>query len=670
MPSTPDSVRIAAVSLNQTVGDWAGNGRRVREGIASARAKGARLVVLPELCLSGYSLGDRLLRPGTLERSWASLEALLPETKGLVALIGLPVEHAGSRYNAVAVVADGVLVGLSAKEHLAVGDVEYENRWYTGWTRGVVERHVHGRHDVPIGQMVYQAPGIGCFGVEICEDMWHPDRPGRLAAAAGARILCNPSASWFTLGKHAVRRDLVARFSAEDDLVYVYCSQFGCDATRLIFDGSTFIANGGDIVCEGDRFRQGDQPYTVYADIPSCDVTPLPARADALTIQNVDLPDDPSPRIEPEPQAVEDRGHDPSLHWLVNQGLIPRMCSREETGFLELELALATGLNEYLRKNGIPGFCVALSGGRDSAMVAYLVGRAFRYRYPDLNESDLRDHVTQGLHTAYLATENSSETTRHASATVAADLGATHHDVSIQPCLDAHLDQYEAMTDHRLGWSHADDDVPLQNVQARLRSSMIWTLANTRGLLLLATSNKSEAAVGYTTMDGDTSGGVAPIADVLKTLVSDWLAWAGTFHGWAGAQAVSRLPATAELRPAHLDQTDEGDLMPYAVLDAILTRFVQHREDPLQIFQHLWPEVSDGYEGQPRRFSSDIRRFVALFCQAQWKRERLAISFRVSAFDLDPKGGFRFPPVQAPFHEELDALDDYVNTLVHTEPPA
>ena len=199
---------------------------------------------------------------------------------------------------------------------------------------------------------------------------------------------------------------------------------------------------------------------------------------------------------------------------------------------------------------------------------------------------------------------------------------------------------------------------------------MIWTLANTRGLLLLATSNKSEAAVGYTTMDGDTSGGVAPIADVPKTIVSSWLAWAAAFHGWTGAQAVSQLPATAELRPAHLDQTDEGDLMPYAVLDAILTRFVEHREDPLQIFQHLWPQLSDRYQGQPRRFSADIRRFIGLFCQAQWKRERLAISFRVSAFDLDPKGGFRFPPVQSPFLEELDALDDYVRTLVHTEPPS
>ena len=668
MPSTPDSVRIAAVSLNQTVGDWHGNAARIRAGIALARGEGARLVVLPELCISGYSLGDRLLRPGTLSQSWASLENLLEATSGLVALIGLPIEHQGERYNAVAVVADGTLVGLSVKEHLAVGDVEYENRWYQGWPRGIVERFVRGKHDVPIGQMVYDAPGLGRFGLEICEDMWHPDRPGRLAAASGARILCNPSASWFTLGKQAVRRERVARCSEEDQLTYVYCSQFGCDATRLVFDGATLIATEGAIVAEGDRFRQGDEPHLVGVDLPAVKSQDSSRTDGPLHVQHLELPRKAPPLPSPLKGPDEGEGADPSLAWLVAQRLIPKAPTPEDHGYLELELAIATGLNEYIRKSGIHGFCVALSGGRDSAMVAYLVGRAFRYRHADLEERAVRSHIERGLHTAYLATENSSETTQALAAQVAEELGATHHATSIQPCLDTHLDQYQALTGHRLAWGTPDDDVPLQNVQARIRSAMIWTLANTRGLLLLATSNKSEAAVGYTTMDGDTSGGVAPIADVPKTLVSAWLQWASDFHGWRGARAVNQIPATAELRPSHLEQTDEGDLMPYATLDALLTRFAYHREDPLEIFQRLWPQMTDHYQGQAEVFAGDIRRFVGLFCRAQWKRERFAISFRVAMFDLDPKGGFRFPPVQSPFREELDALDAYVKTLPAADP--
>jgi NAD+ synthase (glutamine-hydrolysing) len=330
---------------------------------------------------------------------------------------------------------------------------------------------------------------------------------------------------------------------------------------------------------------------------------------------------------------------------------------------LELELALCMGLREYRKKCGIPGFTLALSGGRDSTMCALLVARQYRYDNPDLSPEALKSLIHERFTTAYLGTENSGDVTRTAARTVAEELGARHHEGVIQDALDTHIDLCEQLTGTRLSWAERAHDVPLQNVQARLRGSLIWMIANLSNSLLIATSNKSEAAVGYTTMDGDTSGGICPIADVPKSLIGLWLAWAERFHGLASIRTVTGTPATAELRPPSEKQTDEDDLMPFMILDQLMFHFVQRGQDPLEMFRTLWPSLAGHYGGRPQAFAAHIRKFVRLFCQAQWKRERFAISFRVAAFDLDPKTGFRFPPVQAPFTEELLELDLYVHHL-------
>ena len=206
------------------------------------------------------------------------------------------------------------------------------------------------------------------------------------------------------------------------------------------------------------------------------------------------------------------------------------------------------------------------------------------------------------------------------------------------------------MTGEALSWDNPRHDITLQNIQARARGMLIWTLANLQNALLLVTSNKSEAAVGYTTMDGDSSGGLAPIADVPKSLIKLYLDWAAGFHGLRSLEKIKAMEASAELRPPGQEQTDEADLMPFPVLDQLMYAFVQLALDPLEILRRYWPVMKSHYHGDLARFAADIRKFVRLFCFAQWKRERFAISFRVTAFDLDPKTGFRFPPVQAPVH--------------------
>lgn len=693
MPEVPRTAHVAAASLNQTVGDWAGNRARIVRAIAEARGRGARLIVLPELCISGYSLGDRLVRHGTLARSWGSVRALLPDTSGMIVVVGLPIRHRDTIYNACAVIADGRVAGIVAKEYLATGDVQYENRWYGSWDAGRHELWAppDGSEPIPIGRQIFEAPGLGRFAVEICEDGWKGIRPGSMAALAGAHLILNPSASWFVLGKHARRRNLVTQISAADRVAYLYTSSLGCDATRLVFDGSVFIASDGEMIREGRRFAFDADHVLVDAhlDIDALRMTrmeegswrqqvdqaiggrlgPVPITTlldgDFATIDPVPAPEPYWLRGTAEPTSA-----DPSLDWLADRGLIPRRPTPADLPHLELELALSLGLREYVAKCGIERIALALSGGRDSAMCAVLLHRMLRYDNPDLDPTALSTLARSRLVTAYLATANSGPATAEAARGLAAEIGAEHLVADLQPALDAHLTTYHATTGVRLSWNEHDHDLALQNVQARLRGSFIWLVANLRSALLISTSNKSEAGVGYTTMDGDTSGGLSPIADVPKSLVGLWLRWAARFHGYESLGAVLDTPATAELRPPDRTQTDEDDLMPYEILDRLLYQFVQLGQDPLEMFQALWPHVRDRYDDDPRPFADHIRKFVRLLCFAQWKRERFAISFRVTAFDLDPKTGFRFPPVQAPFTEELAELSAHVQALVSRGGPA
>ncbi|MEO6808660.1 MAG: NAD(+) synthase [Isosphaeraceae bacterium] len=678
---------VAVASLNQTVGDWAGNDRRIRETIAEARGVGARLLLLPEMCVSGYSLGDRLLRVGTVERSWARMASLADATRGLAVAVGLPILFEGVLYNAMALLADGALVGLVGKENLANGDVEYENRYFSPWPHGrlVTYRGPDGS-ETPMGTQMFELPGLGTCAFEICEDAWKGIRPGSTYALAGAEILLNPSASWFTIGKHRARRRMVRQTSLEDHCAYLYTSLMGCDATRLIFDGSLFIALNGRIEAEGRRFvfnrewelmdRVIDLGEVRHARMEegswrdqlgrsragAFGASPATVRVAGDYATDRVAPPPPPYWVPPEPEHP-----DPSLRYLEASIFNGQAIGERDLNHLELELALALALRDYVGKTGIKTLCLALSGGRDSAMVALIVQRMFRYNNPDLSPEALAKHVGEHFLCAYLATENSSQATRDAARAVAGELGARFLDGPIQAALDASQAAVERLTGDPLSWDNPQHDIPLQNIQARLRGMLIWTVANLHNALLLVTSNKSEAAVGYTTMDGDSSGGLAPIADVPKSLVMLYLAWARQFHHLSGFEQVNVMEATAELRPPGQAQTDEADLMPFVVLDQIMYAFVQLGLDPAEVLRRLWPAVRSIYSDDLPRFAADVRKFVRLICFAQWKRERFAISFRVTAFDLDPKTGFRFPPVQAPFTEELAEMDRFVARVLAGE---
>ena len=237
---------------------------------------------------------------------------------------------------------------------------------------------------------------------------------------------------------------------------------------------------------------------------------------------------------------------------------------------------------------------------------------------------------------------------------MAESIGASFHAWQIDDAVNSYTHKIEKVIQRPLAWE--TDDIALQNIQARSRSPIIWMLANIKRAVLLTTSNRSEGDVGYATMDGDTSGSLAPIAGIDKPFIMQWLKWAEKNLGYTGLASVNALQPTAELRPPDKTQTDEKDLMPYSILVAIEKLAIRDRKSPTEVFVELAkPENFLGTD-QPM-LKGYIKKFFRLWAANQWKRERLAPSFHLDDLNVDPRSWCRFPILSGSFAEELEELD-------------
>lgn len=646
-----------AAALNQTPLDWSGNLQRAAAAVAEARELGVGWLCLPELALTGYGCEDLFLAPEVGERALASLEELAPQCGGLVVAVGLPLWFEGSIYNAVAVIVDGAVAGFVAKQNLAGDGLHYEPRWFKAWPEGRVERIAVAGQSLPLGDLVFDLGGVR-LGFEICEDAWVAARPGIRLSARGVDLIFNPSASHFAFGKQRVRERFVLEGSRAFACGYVYANLLGNEAGRIIYDGGTVIACSGDYLAEGRRFSFRDHVLTAATiDLQRTRLQrarqvshrPCIGEDEALTVRHKFLPQWRGPYTTPASEGRE-------------------ALDRKEEEFTR---AMALGLFDYLRKSYSGGFVVSLSGGADSAAVALLVKLMLDLATDELGEDgvrrklghlrwDDRPPMAQLLSCVYQATCNSSETTRHAAATVARAIGADYQEWNVDALVEGYRERVEAGVGRALTWDQ--DDLALQNIQARVRSPGVWMLANLRNALLLATSNRSEAAVGYATMDGDTSGGLSPIAGIDKAFLRQWLRWM-ELEGLP--PVVPPLPElsvinvqapTAELRPSEEGQTDESDLMPYPVLDAIEKHAIRDKKLPLEVWQLMCEGHPDLDREQLREW---VVKFFRLWSRNQWKRERYAPCFHVDDKNLDPKTWCRFPILSSGFREELAELERY-----------
>lgn len=645
---------VAVASVNQTPMDWGANITHLRQALAAAKAHGAQVLCLPELCITGYACEDAFFMPDVTDTAVDFLLALLPDTQGLVTLFGLPLRYEGRLYNVMAIVVDGQILGFVPKQKMADDGVHYEPRWFKAWPSDTVSSVMIANTSYPIGDLIFDIGGVS-IGIEICRDAWVADRTGDALIARGVDLLLNPTGSHFALDKIDKRYRIAEKAKKIYQVPYLYANLVGNEAGQILFDGDLRIVSPNGACLEGPRFSL--KKVNLLFGVIEIHTHALHEKSDNRVIHDVNF-------VWKKENLVP--AHVQVLAPAWEQGSF----RREE----EFTRAVAMGLYDYLTKTRHHGFVINVSGGADSAaclcLIAYMLeiaehtwgfaGLKIQLAYiPAVAACHTRQDILRVLCTGlYQATDFSSETTKSAAIQLTDALGIPLYILPIQDKVDYYAQVGSQILGRPLNWEQ--DDLVLQNIQPRVRSTAAWVVANMQHAILLVTSNRSELAVGYATMDGDTCGGLAPLGGIDKPFIQTWLRWVETLGPTGLSQipalaAINRQAPTAELRPAM--QQDEKDLMPYEVLNAIEGAFLSERLMPLVIFQRLHPMYPDI---DALTFAGYIRKFFKLWAQSQWKRMRSAPAFRVDMRGADAGSGERFPIFMGNFAHELQMLDAYL----------
>jgi NAD+ synthase (glutamine-hydrolysing) len=569
-------LRLALAQVDPTVGDIDGNVRLISESIARARDGGAQVVLLPELCVSGYPPEDLVLRRDFLAAVHEGVEAIAGEVDGIVALVGFPerverpaeeLEHFDPlidplpppAYNSLAILADGELQGVYRKCDLPNYGVFDERRYFASADdASLIE--VDG---VPIG-------------LTVCEDIWHPGYPESDEVAAGARLVVNASASPYHRGKGSARERLVVERARSNGAAFALCNVVG-GQDELVFDGgSVVVAADGEVVARAAQFE---------TELLLCDLlVPAAAGPDGARSAN---------GVQTLTQLAS--GAAPS------EPVQPRLAEPLPNEEAEVYAALELGLRDYVEKNGFEHVVLALSGGIDSALVALIAADALG---PD------------GVTVVVMPSPNSSSETQADARTIAENLGVELIEISIADAMEAYG---KALAP---AFEGAEPGLAEENIQARIRGNLVMALSNKFGWLVLTTGNKSELSVGYATLYGDMAGGFAVIKDVFKGLVYRLVRWRNEHEGRdLVPKSVLERPPSAELRP---DQLDEDSLPPYEVLDHILEAYVERDEGVEALVAEGLPEET-------------VMEVVRLVDRAEYKRRQAPPGIRVStkAFGRD-----------------------------------
>jgi NAD+ synthase (glutamine-hydrolysing) len=508
-------LRIACAQINTVVGDIAGNGRLIRDALADAAGRGADIVLLPELAITGYPPEDLLLDPAFVAAARRELDAVAAAVRRGTAIVGAP-EWDGDCYNGAAILHDGLVRAVYRKRFLPNYGVFDEARYFRAGDRPGVIR---------VG-------GVR-VGLAVCEDVWYPSPVVSALAAARVDVICCVAASPYHRGKGGRREEMLATRADDASSALVFCNQVG-GQDELVFDGRSAVFDpAGEVVARAPQFRE----HLLVADIDLAAsarrrlrqplARSLPGEGDAMPMWT-------GPR-----SAAPAEPGEPDLR--------PPLDEEQEVW-----TAITTGLRDYVDKNGFPGVILGLSGGIDSALCAAVACDA-------LGAARVLGVAMPSLHSSAESLEGAQDLSR--------SLGIELIVISIEGVVDA----LEGALAGRIG----DQAPPItfENLQARARGVLLMGLSNARGALVLATGNKSEMSVGYSTLYGDMVGGFAPLRDLSKTWVYRLSRWRNLD---AGREVIPertiRRPPTAELRPGQLD-TDS--LPPYDELDAILEGYVE-----------------------------------------------------------------------------------------------
>ena len=512
--------RLALAQINATVGDLDGNTRKIVEYIDKARSLHADLVAFPELAIPGYPPEDLVFKPQFIRDNMAKMREVAAASKGIAVVVGF-VDADSDVYNAAAVAHDGELVGIYHKMYLPNYGVFDEERYFKAGS----ECPVYVVNGTPVG-------------VNVCEDIWYAVGPTVVQRAAGAEVIVNINGSPFHTGKRVEREKILTTRAADNELFVAYVNLVG-GQDELVFDGNSAIfAPSGEAVARGSQFEED----MIVADL------------DVEAVFRSRLRDS---RPRKERTGVLEGVGSPKLlavsqYASNSRPPLPQRESKVYDGAGEVYAALVTGTRDYVRKCGFGKVLIALSGGIDSSLVAVIAVDA------------LGPENVLGVS---MPSRYSSEGSILDAKELTDNLGIELRTLPIEDTFSAYLD---TLAPHFDGM---EPGIAEENVQSRIRGSLIMALSNKFSWLVLTTGNKSELATGYATIYGDMAGGFAVIKDVPKTLVYSLAKHRNTLSTPPPVPAsVLEKPPSAELRP---DQKDEDSLPPYEVLDPVLKAYVE-----------------------------------------------------------------------------------------------
>ena len=559
-------MRLALAQINSVVGDIDGNAGKVVDWLEQARAANADLVLFPELCVTGYPAEDLLLRPGFVRAAKRAVDTIAEAAHGITALVGAPHLDA-DLHNACFVLAHGEIRSIYRKWYLPNYGVFDEDRYFAA-----------GR------DLILLQFGDVVVGPTVCEDVWQPGPPATDLALAGAHLIANISASPFHVGKDREREEMLRVRANDNSCFFALCNAVG-GQDELIFDGhSVVLDDEGEVLARAAGFEEEllvvdvDPVAAVGRRLRDVRRRALARDREPASVTRVELP---SPRAQAAPSAPR---------------TVPLVGDLEQ-----MRLALELGLHDYVEKNGFGDVVIGLSGGIDSALTVALCVEALG---------------ADRVHGVSMPSRYSSDGTRGDAVKLAHSLGIDFREIAIEPMVVA----YEAsLAEHFAGRT---SDLTEENLQARIRGTLLMALSNKFGWLVIATGNKSELSVGYSTLYGDLAGGFALIKDVYKTDVFRLTKWLNERAGreLIPSSIIERAPS-AELRA---DQLDEDSLPPYPKLDRVLEAYVELDRSREELSQ-------DGFDPEV------VDRALAMIDRAEYKRRQAppGVKLRPKAFGRD-----------------------------------
>ena len=569
-----DRLRIASCQLNPTVGDLDGNVAAILAALDQAEAAGADLAVFGELAVCGYPPEDLLLKTGFVADCRAALDTIASRTGDCAVVVGFP-DADRDLYNAAALCAGGEVRSIYHKRFLPNDAVFDEQRYFVAGDEADDTLPLVELHGVTIG-------------LSICEDSWVPFGPIATQAAAGAELMVNINGSPYHRGKAATRERMLSTRASDASCAIVWTNLVG-GQDELVFDGASCIIDpSGRVVARSPQFAE-------HLLIHDLELRPQ------FRKRQLDPRGRPRPPMRPVvalPGALAEP-HPPVPEAELTVGGVTPML--DDLG--EIYQALVTGTRDYATKNGFQDIVLGLSGGIDSSLCAVIAADAVG-----------PDHV----HAVGLPSRYSTDHSISDAEALCANAGIDWREIAIEPAFAPMLDMLAP------SFEGQDPDVTEENLQGRIRAAVLWALANKfRGWLVVTCGNKSELAVGYTTIYGvDMAGGFAPIRDVPKTLVYRLAAWRNAQGDTAVIPTnVLTKPPSAELAPGQLDS---DNLPPYEELDPILERYVESDWTTAEI-------IEDGFD------AALVARITRLVDIAEWKRRQAPVGPRITtkAFGKD-----------------------------------